>query len=59
MNSLIIRFAQLLPAHLAGKNVVAMSFFDNRGTVDHDGFHSRGMSLYFLGVDNVRQLLAH
>ena len=37
-SSALVRFAQLLPADLAGKNVVAMSFFDNRGAIDHDGF---------------------
>ena len=49
----LIRQAQLLAAHFAGEDVIALTAFDDRRAVDDDSLHARRMAAHFLGVDHV------
>src|SRR5439155_24389752 len=54
----LIPVSELLAPDFSGEDVMAMTVLHNRRAVHDNGFHPRGMSLDFLSVNDVRQLLA-
>ena len=57
-NGNLVRHAQLLAAHFAREDVVALTVFHDRCAVDHHRFHPGRMTPHFLRIDNVREPLA-
>ena len=55
---ILVYYAQVLAAHLAGEDIVALAVFHHGCAVNDDGFDSWRMAAHFLRINHIGQLLA-